>query len=167
MEKVVDAAAQRGITVLLDLHRVESSRWPDDGLWYGPHVSLEQIKSGWDIVQSRFCSRWNVIGADILNEPHGARWEDWAGAASELGNFVLSKCARWVIFAEGVAHKGHSGKGEFFWGENMVDALKTPVHLAAPGKLVYSPHVSCPQTTPFLPAGPCRNCSRSRSRNTY
>ena len=68
LEVVIDAAAERGLLVLLDLHRLDSTRWPDDGLWYNPHVSLERVEACWDLVQSRFCNRWNVFGADLFNE---------------------------------------------------------------------------------------------------
>lgn len=84
------------------------------------------------------------MGADVLNEPHGAKWADWAGVASQLGEFVLSKCARWLVFVEGVAHEGRGGKGEYFWGENLEGAASRPVRLSKPDKLVYSPHVYGP-----------------------
>lgn len=106
LEHVVDVAAEHNLLVLLDLHRVQSTRWPDDGMWYGPSVNMNQIKEGWDRVQGRLCNRWNVFGADIFNEPHGASWDAWTAAAADLGDFVLSKCQRWLIFVEGVAHVG-------------------------------------------------------------
>lgn len=148
LERVVDTAASHGLLILLDLHRLKADRWPDDGLWYGPGVTLDTLKACWDLMQARFCKRWNVLGADILNEPHGAKWRDWAGAATQLGNFVLSKCARWVIFVEGVAHEGTKEKSEFFWGENLEDAAHRPVKLAVANKLVYSPHVRPPRLDP-------------------
>ena len=151
LEHIIDAAANHGILVLLDLHRLKATQWPDSGLWYGPGVSLETLKECWDMMQTRFCKRWNVLGADILNEPHGAKWKDWMGAATELGNFVLSKCTRWVIFVEGVAHEGKNGKSEFFWGENLEDVAHHPVRLAVPNKLVYSPHVRVYPTKPCVP----------------
>ncbi|KAL3915782.1 MAG: hypothetical protein SGPRY_007084, partial [Prymnesium sp.] len=91
IERVVDAAADRGILVLLDLHRLEAKRWPTDGLWYTPDISLQTLKQGWERMQDRFCMRWNVLGADILNEPHGARWKDWVVAATEVGDSILTK----------------------------------------------------------------------------
>lgn len=144
IERVVDAAADRGILVLLDLHRLEAKRWPTDGLWYTPDISLQTLKQGWERMQDRFCMRWNVLGADILNEPHGARWKDWVVAATEVGDSILTKCSRWVIFVEGVAHEGKEGKAEYFWGENLEGAKKKGVQLVRPNKLVYSPHVSSP-----------------------
>ena len=103
IEYIVDAAASFGLLVLLDLHRLQAKRWPDDGLWYADDITIETVKKGWDAVQSHLCSRWNTIGADILNEPHGATWDAWVPAATSIGHFVLSKCKSWVIFVEGVA----------------------------------------------------------------
>ena len=59
LEHVVDAAARRGLLVLLDLQRLQASRWPDDGLWYAPGVTLQTVKDAWDRVQQRVCNRWN------------------------------------------------------------------------------------------------------------
>ena len=145
LEQLVDGAAAHGLLVLFDLHRLQASRWPDDGLWYSAGVTINDIKAVWDTVQARFCNRWNVMGADLLNEPHGAKWGDWARTASDLGNFVLSKCQRWLVFVEGVAHEGKS-RSEYFWGENLEGVAHSPVRLWTPNKLVYSPHVSrsCP-----------------------
>ena len=115
LERVVELAADAGILVLLDLQRLRSTQWPDDGLWYTNGVTLETVKQTWNRMQEIFCNHWNVLGADLLNEPHGAEWADWARTAAELGNFVLSKCPRWLIFVEGVAHKGMKHPvGEYF-----------------------------------------------------
>ena len=147
LEELVDGAANNGLLVLFDLQRLKSTRWPDEGLWYTAGVSMNDVKAVWDTMQERFCNRWNVIGADLLNEPHGAKWGEWATAATDMGNFVLSKCERWLVFVEGVAHEGKS-RSEFFWGENLEGAAHSPVRLSTPNKLVYSPHVRlCPTST--------------------
>ena len=153
LEVLVDGASNNGLLVLFDLHRLKSTRWPDDGLWYTAGVSMNEVKAVWDTMQARFCNRWNVIGADLLNEPHGAKWGEWANAATDLGNFVLSKCQRWLVFVEGVAHEGKS-RSEFFWGENLEGAAHSPVRLSTANKLVYSPHVRlCPTSLPQPLAG--------------
>ena len=153
LEVLVDGASDNGLLVLFDLHRLKSTRWPDDGLWYTAGVSMNEVKAVWDTMQARFCNRWNVIGADLLNEPHGAKWGEWANAATDLGNFVLSKCQRWLVFVEGVAHEGKS-RSEFFWGENLEGAAHSPVRLSTANKLVYSPHVRlCPTSLPQPLAG--------------
>lgn len=115
LERVIEIAAQFGLLVLFDLQRLRSTEWPDKGLWYAPGITLDTVKQTWGVIIGRFCNHWNVLGADLLNEPHGAQWSDWARAASELGNFVLSGCPRWLIFVEGVAHEGLKSKvGEYF-----------------------------------------------------
>ena len=144
MERVVDLAASRGLLILLDLHRLQAKRWADAGLWYAEGITGDTVKEAWDRIQARLCSRWNVFAADVLNEPHGAKWDDWAAAASSIGNFILSKCMRWVIFVEGVGHEGTEETAEFFWGENLVDAGRNPVMLLTKNKLVYSPHAYGP-----------------------
>jgi len=145
IERIVQIAADHGFLVLLDLQRLKSNEWPDAGLWYRDDISLETVKQTWDTLQQHFCNHWNVFGADVLNEPHGARWPEWARTASELGNFVLSRCSRWTIFVEGVAHKGlKSSAGEYFWGENLAEAGQTPVRLSLSNKIVYSPHAYGP-----------------------
>lgn len=120
MERVVDLAASRGLLILLDLHRLQAKRWPDAGLWYAEGITVDTVKEAWDRIQARLCSRWNVFAADVLNEPHGAKWDDWAAAASSIGNFILSKCMRWVIFVEGVGHEGTEETAEFFWGKTWL-----------------------------------------------
>lgn len=144
LERVVDAAANIGMLVLFDLQRLDSTKWPDDGLWYTSKLTIEDVKQAWDIMQSRFCNRWNTLGADVLNEPHGATWIEWTQAAATLGNYVLSRCPRWVVFVEGVAHERKNVAGEYFWGENLAMAGKHPVNLQLPDKLVYSPHTYGP-----------------------
>ena len=49
----------RAVHQLLDLQRLQASRWPDDGLWYAPGVTLQTVKDAWDRVQQRVCNRWN------------------------------------------------------------------------------------------------------------
>lgn len=144
LEFIVDAAANFGLVVLLDLHRLQAKKWPDDGLWYADGITIETVKEAWDRVQSRLCSHWNTFGADLLNEPHGARWDAWVQAAKIIGDFVLSKCPRWVVFVEGVGHEGTDATAEFFWGENLVEAGRTPVQLMMANKLIYSPHAYGP-----------------------
>ncbi|KAL1499731.1 hypothetical protein AB1Y20_012418 [Prymnesium parvum] len=144
LDDLIDRAAARHVLVLLDLHRLRADEWPTDGLWYGGGRSLHALVAGWEAMASRFCGKWNVIGADLLNEPHGARWEEWAAAAGTLGDAVLARCPRWLIFVEGVAHEGRSDRAEYFWGENLEGARKLPVELATAEKLVYSPHVYGP-----------------------
>ena len=46
---------------------------------------------------------------DLQNEPSQATWgsgdpaNDWDTAAATIGDHVLERCSRWLIFVEGVA----------------------------------------------------------------
>lgn len=66
LDTLVQKAARRNILVLLDMHRLNSSVWPDPrGLWYNGRVGLEELKAAWSLLARRFCKNWNVFGADL------------------------------------------------------------------------------------------------------
>ena len=104
---VVRAAAAEGLLVMLDLHRLVGAIWPDPhGLWYSALVPEAAVLAAWGVVAERFCADWNVVGADLFNEPHKATWggdaaRDWAAAAERLGNHVLALCPQWLVFVQG------------------------------------------------------------------
>lgn len=104
VERLVAEASARGLLVLLDMHRLRAAVWPDPrGLWYEADEGrpLEhgrprafRLRAAWRLLAHRFCSHWNVVGADLFNEPWGATWgsgradTDWAAAAEALGDEV-------------------------------------------------------------------------------
>ena len=78
-------------------------------LWYDTHVPEAEVVSAWELLAGRFCHAWNVLGADLFNEPHAASWgrpwstlTDWRRGAMVLGDAVLSRCPRWLVFMSGV-----------------------------------------------------------------
>jgi endoglucanase len=153
---VVEHAAARGILILLDLHRLDSNVWPDpQGLWYSDSVSMPALQRAWDLLAKRFCGHWNVMGADLFNEPHGGTWgtgdtaTDWNLAAEQLATGVLDRCSRWLVFVEGVGQAGRK-MPEYFWGENLSGVRRKLLHLAQPGKVVYSPHLYGPGLAPYM-----------------
>lgn len=153
---IVEHAAARGILILLDLHRLDSNVWPDpQGLWYSSSVSMEALQRMWDLLAKRFCGHWNVMGADLFNEPHGGTWAtgdtatDWNLAAEQLATGVLDRCSRWLVFVEGIGQSGRK-MPEYFWGENLSGVRRKPLHLAQPGKVVYSPHLYGPGLVEYM-----------------
>ena len=75
LEHVVGLAGRRGILVMLDIHRLNSSLWPDpQGLWYNNQMTLDTLEGAWVHLARRFCRHWNTFAADIFNEV-GARHE--------------------------------------------------------------------------------------------
>ena len=89
---------------------------------------------------------WNVIGADIFNEPHSATWgsgdenTDFQMWAETIGNYIHSLGVNWIINVQGVANNAGGCKETCMWGENLVNAGQYPVNLNQQYKLIYSPH---------------------------
>ncbi|KAJ0391824.1 hypothetical protein P43SY_011304 [Pythium insidiosum] len=107
LDYVIGEARARNILVLLVNHRMEAAE-PDFPDVAEPKKIIPALK----VLAERYCNNaagWNVIGVDLKNEPKGtATWgtgdasTDWDLQAAEIGNAVLDKCKRWLIFVEGV-----------------------------------------------------------------
>ena len=111
---LVSEAGARGLLILLDLHRLSAGD-RNNPLWYDAKVTESHLIEAWGRLASRYCGVWNVIGADLFNEPWAAAWgganvaEDWAAAAERIGAAVHRACPRWLLFVEGVSHSTRSG----------------------------------------------------------
>lgn len=171
-------AAKRGILVMVACHRIRHDAWPGKGLWYDQDIGwpVERIKASWTKLAATLCGQWNVVAADIVNEPHGASWGkgtelDWNLGADDLGNHVQQECPRWLIFVEGVGYDPGAPHGDdpgagIWWGENLVGTRVVQVHLKNQDKLVYSPHVCMRiqrRTRDLLPTPPTSHLSRVRT----
>ena len=160
VERVVTMAAARGLLVMLDVHRLNASVWPDPrGLWYDaenarPSARLDVVAAAWAQ------GHWNAFAADLFNEPWGGTWSDeewddesgtdWPAAASALGDAVLAACPRWLVFIEGVGNTA-SDCELCFWGENLKGLQRAPNAVQLPAeRVVYSPHVYGPGTSPEM-----------------
>ena len=118
VEYIVRAAADSGLLVLLDLHVLRAGVWPDGG-----NVASSQrqdLFAAWEMLATELCDAdtfWNVMGADLKNEPYTMFWGDpgpnasprhyspadrWDTLASELGRRVIARCPRWSVFVQGV-----------------------------------------------------------------
>lgn len=155
LKEVAAAAAKHGILMIVAAGRLSPSVWPGDGLWYSKEISEIQLPELWSRLSDALCGQWNVVGVDLHHEPHKATWAQgpvsrrWDEGARRLGNHVLSQCPRWLVFVEGINYgaegDGGAGKG-YWWGENLFGAIKNPIELSDPSKLVYSPHIEGPSS---------------------
>lgn len=154
MDALIQGCADRGIVVLLDMHRLHGAGEITE-LWYQEGVSgmcEARAIQAWQTIVARYKECWNVVGADLKNEPHGqATWGtnsnrcDWRLAAERLGNAVLKANRRLLIFVEGVEGNVSAAPGKMsWWGGHLGGAKADPVRLSNPRKLVYSPHVYGP-----------------------
>jgi endoglucanase len=150
MDKIIDAAGQRGMRVILDRHRPNAYAQSD--LWHTPQVSEARWIRDWVALARHYRGNYTVIGADLHNEPHGAAtWgdgnlqTDWRLAAERCGNAVLAANPDWLIIVQGIENY----RGDYYWwGGNLEGARQFPVRLTEPDKLVYSVHDYGPEIYP-------------------
>ncbi|CAK4789843.1 unnamed protein product, partial [Aphanomyces euteiches] len=113
-----DIFADNKIVVLLDAHVLTASSGITE-LWYTSSADQNNFENAWKIVATRYKDTWNVIGADLKNEPHGA--------------------ATW---GSGIAQSSRDQAAyPTFWGENLMDVQRAPITLPVADRLVYSAHV--------------------------
>jgi endoglucanase len=142
MDRLIDAAGKRGLSVLLDRHRPTAARQSE--LWYTPEVPESRWIQDWVMLAKRYAGNPTVVGADLHNEPHGpATWgdgsllTDWRLAAERAGNAILTANPDWLIVVEGIERHENDW---YWWGGNLSGARSAPVRLSDPTKLVYSTH---------------------------
>jgi endoglucanase len=154
VDLIVKKAAEKGILILLDLHSFAPNSFKSDGLWYNSKFNESDTINAWTGIAERFAENWNIIGADIKNEPFDATWgdgnvlKDFRLAAERIGNAIIKKCPNWLIFVEGTYNVPSSPTG-VFKGENLIGVRNNPVRItfnntSSQEKVVYSPHVYGP-----------------------
>ena len=142
LDKIVAAAGQLGLRIVLDHHGVDAGSQVQ--LWSASDCSVSCFESDWQMLARRYLGNATIIGADLDNEPHGvACWGcgrpsvDWQMEAQKLGNELLAINPHWLIFVEGVeCYKGDC----YWWGGNLEGVADAPVRLSVPHRVVYSPH---------------------------
>jgi endoglucanase len=167
MDKIVAAAGQVGLKVILVNHRSEAGNSNEpNGLWYTTDYPEAKWIADWQMLATRYKSVTDVagnpvvIGVDLRNEPHllsatGARtgscwtgdtWtsgcpvtsaQNWPAAAGRAAKAVLTVNSGLLIAVEGT----DCYSGDCGWqGANLEGAAKYPVVLPVAGRLVYSAH---------------------------
>ena len=167
MDKIIAAAGQIGLKVILVNHRSEAGNSNEEsGLWYTAAYPEAKWIADWQMLATRYKSVTDVagnpvvIGVDLRNEPHllsstGARtgscwtgdtWtsgcpvtsaQNWPAAATRAAKAVLTANANLLIAVEGT----DCYSGDCGWqGANLEGAAKYPVVLPVAGRLVYSAH---------------------------
>ena len=143
LDAIVAYAERIGMRILLDYHRGPAGDGPNDnGLWYGQGFTEADVIDTWRVLAERYGDSPAVIGADLVNAPHGGTWgdgsaTDWAAAAERIGSAVQSFAPQWLIVVEGI---GEYDGDPYWWGGNLQGVRDRPIELPIPNKLVYSPH---------------------------
>lgn len=134
LDQVIDAAGERGLAVVLDLH-IRVAGEERDGQPVTRRYTLNHLLDTWRFMARRYGPKPQVIGADIFNEPHAVAWPAWKRICEAAGNAIHAIAPHWLIIVEGC----DSASG--YWaGGNLSAAGAAPVVLHQPGKVVYSPH---------------------------
>ena len=160
LQKIVTAAGQAGLKVILDDHRSEAGESAEqDGLWYTSAYSSQNWVNDWATLAKMFAGNPTVIGFDLRNEPHtptgdtyaqGATWgtgdaaTDVRLAYEQAGNAILAVDPNALIFCEGISeYPDTSASGGFdttWWGGDLQGVAQFPVALSSAGHVVYSAH---------------------------
>ncbi|TYZ68524.1 hypothetical protein PybrP1_006430 [[Pythium] brassicae (nom. inval.)] len=151
MDYTLKVFADNKIVVLLDAH-VLYRNGGITGLWYTSDSDKNNFENAWKIIAARYKDTWNVIGADLKNEPHdSASWgsnnaaTDWRLASLQWATSILKIVPRWLIFVEGMQYSSRDVAAfPCFWGENLMDVQRANLTLPVAERLVYSPHVYGP-----------------------
>lgn len=149
MDKVIEAAGEFGVEIILDNHSREPDGYMNEQVWYTDKTPETQWIQDWVTLAKRYAGNTTVVGADLDNEPHGsATWgagvatTDWNSAAERCGNAILAANPDWLIVVEGVEKVSSDG---YWWGGNLSGAKSTPIKLTDPSKLMYSAHEYGPE----------------------
>lgn len=168
LDRLVAECKKRGLLVMPDMHRLKTTDSIGE-LWYSAEYPEAKVIQAWETLVRRYRNEPTVFAADIKNEPHGvATWGgadpklDWAAAAERIGNAVLRANPRLLVFVEGVEkpEPGAPQPGNGWWGGVVTGALRRPVKLSNPRKLVLSPHVYGPSVhaQPYFTDPTFENC---------
>lgn len=188
MDVVIAAAGNHGLKIILDSHRAAAG-WStqENGLWYTREYPESAWLQGWETLARRYLNNPTVIGCDLHNEPAspppnpsawpangGSLWgygnplfggerRNWADAATDGGNHILSINPHLLILVEGVRYDpaGPAENNGTFWpGGNLTGAAHSAIphrigavqiSLDVPNQLVYSVHDYGPNMYRQLP----------------
>jgi endoglucanase len=149
MDKVIEAAGELGLKIILDNHSREPDGYMNEQVWYTDKTPEKQWIDDWVSLAKRYAGNTTVVGADLDNEPHGiATWgkgdqsTDWNSAAERCGNAILAANPDWLIVVEGTEKVGSDG---YWWGGNLSGVKTNPIKLTIPSKLMYSAHEYGPE----------------------
>ena len=153
LQKIVAAAGQAGLKVILDDHRSEAGESAEqNGLWYTSAYPSSAWVNDWATLAKMFAGNPTVIGFDLRNEPHtpagdtyaqGATWgsgdptTDVRLAYQQAGNAILAADPSALIFCEGISEfpdpSASSGFDSTWWGGDLQGVAQFPVTLSSAG----------------------------------
>lgn len=151
---VIRTAAEYNLLILLDVHRMRNDDVQAPGLWYTKEFSEQNLFDTWTTLCSEFGEEWNVLGADIINEPWNVTWgsddpdsdgpTNWKPVVERLTDYVHKQCPSWLVFIEGLGNRAGNVSSNVFWSENLRVFENNPPQVRYKSKTALSPHVYGP-----------------------
>lgn len=86
LQILVQELGKRGILVLLDLHCLSTRGTNASPVFFDTSHSVQDTLAGWAKLARVFGDVWNVLGADVFNEPFGATWAE--GKPTDMDAFA-------------------------------------------------------------------------------
>lgn len=162
-DKSIVLCKQKGIKVMLDMHRVVNSN--QTNVWYTDQYSVQDYEECWKWLVNRYKNDDTIIAADIFNEPHGlaygqdtyAKWDNstdinnWKHEVEKVAGQILDINPYLLIIVEGIETYPKKG-GNYnskdannyyssWWGGNLRGVQDYPITIKNhPNQVVYSPH---------------------------
>ena len=114
--EIAHAAGDAGLLVLLDVHVLVAGHWPDGGV---VHVGAakQRLFDAWGRLATALCDAdefWNIMGADLKNEPNAMWWGPEGDGAGNDGSAdanrtpvgtVLATCERAAVLVARARHE--------------------------------------------------------------
>jgi len=153
MDRLFDLAEERGMLIMLDLHRIRKEQI--NNLWYiqnDPQYSGNSYLQTWFDILDRYANRPNLFAADLLNEPHDiASWGTGNPSTDfdKLAGYTIEQIAdrysneTFLFFVEGIN-----------WGKDLTGVRNHPIVLPdnLQNRLVYSAHNYGPSVVWGIPS---------------
>jgi len=142
LDDVFENAKKYGILILLDLHRLHKEYISE--LWYSPYDSdypTTIFFQTWFAILDRYHNHTQLLGIDLLNEPHGRatfgsgdRETDWRLFVEDAIPQFLDRYNEdeWLFFIEGIE-----------WGHTFKNYPGNPFSFpdTIQKRIIFSPHV--------------------------
>lgn len=142
LDKILQETSQRGMAVILDLHRLVFNATSPS--WHMRGFTEDDALRGWDAMLDRYGSHSSFLAMDLYNEPHGkVNFSDWQGfvrrAAAHFGPRLEER--RVFLLVNGI-----------HWGEDMRDFGSLRIDPPVSSRVILSPHSYGPTLTYVSPS---------------
>ena len=133
MDELFTLAAQRNVTIIMDIHRLYNSQQAAKPFIENTIYTFVRFMDAWVKILTRYESRSNFVGIDVFNEYQSNDWNDWKNLAQITINHIESTFpGRFIYYVEGAR-----------WGGDLSGAMNNPLtfgDINVQNRVYYSVH---------------------------